>query len=298
MLRSVITPVLVLQQMFPSCDLHIFLALHVTACIVHTVLAFLAGFGVGCDGGVGAVPLSRFHVHGNHSDALRLELAPYNPAVLVDVQAAVVVCFVWTALAHLAYATEAAVLLTGAHRGGSLSHLGALRTGHFSCWRWVEYSVSATLMILVIYALSGIQVLSSYVLAAAVNVAMIFMGAQAEFLGWRRGNFASLTLLLAAILCLPVCWAPVFMVTAAAMPTSVRWMQITVFLAFASFGVVYLIGLCLRRRVHAAPGIGVPRDTSYVIMEILYVTLSLVSKTLMAYWALCAITFKPQFTIP
>jgi hypothetical protein len=42
--------------------------------------------------------------------------------------------------------------------------------------RWVEYSVSSTLMVIVILQLCGIDELASLILAAAANISMIFFG--------------------------------------------------------------------------------------------------------------------------
>lgn len=142
--------------------------------------------------------------------------------------------------------------------------------------RWVEYSVSSSLMIALIALLVGIADAAALIGLIGVNAAMILFGllqekfvnpgAEANLTAYWFGCIAGALPWLAIALYL---WAPG---VDAAPPTFVYWIFVSLFIFFNCFAVVMFVQY---RRVG--------RWATYVYGESTYILLSLVAKSLLAW---------------
>ena len=106
-------------------------------------------------------------------------------------------------------------------------------------FRWVDYAISSPMMVVVIAVVSGvIDVWTLWGMAAMQSFLMVVSG-------YIEGdsNRLSLALLMAVYYTITV-WGPVFHAIAQQnIPLFVAWIIATLFLLFASFGVVYIIAI-------------------------------------------------------
>ncbi len=147
---------------------------------------------------------------------------------------------------------------------------------HRNYARWVEYSLSSSVMVVLIAMLTGLSDVSALIAIFGVNAAMILFGWLVERdhepgeRGWGLpfafGSIAGIVPWLAIGLYL---WSPT---TEASPPTFVYWIFVSLFVFFNSFAV---------NQVLQYQRIGRWRD--YVYGEFAYVTLSLVAKSLLAW---------------
>ena len=148
-----------------------------------------------------------------------------------------------------------------------------LRAG-INRFRWVEYSLSATLMILLIASYNGITDISAVIAIAGANVAMILFGWVQEsvnppgepvrtMLPFWAGTIAGLAPWLAVL---------VGTIGSASVPGFVYGVVISLFVFFSSFG----LNQWLQYR-----GVGKWRDYGYG--EKVYLVLSLVAKSALAW---------------
>lgn len=161
-------------------------------------------------------------------------------------------------------------------------------TRHINKARWVEYSLSASLMIVLIGALSGIYdastLLLMFGLTAVMNLCGLIMERQnrdSENVDWTSFWVGSL----AGIL--PWLAIKIYFLGAAseannAIPTFVYWIYVSIFIFFMSFAVNMF--LQYKR-------IGPWRD--YLFGERMYILLSLVAKSLLA-WQIFFGTLRPM----
>lgn len=161
-------------------------------------------------------------------------------------------------------------------------------TRHINKARWVEYSLSASLMIVLIGALSGIYdastLLLMFGLTAVMNLCGLVMERQnrnSEQVDWTSFWVGSLAGILPWLAIL------IYFLGAAleannAIPTFVYWIYLSIFIFFMSFAVnMYL----QYKRV------GPWKD--YLFGEKMYILLSLIAKSLLA-WQIFAGTLRPM----
>lgn len=161
-------------------------------------------------------------------------------------------------------------------------------TKHINKARWVEYSLSASLMIILIGALSGIYdastLLLMFGLTAVMNLCGLVMEQQnrdSETVDWTSFWVGSL----AGIL--PWLVIVIYFLGAAteannAIPTFVYWIYVSIFIFFMSFAVN--MWLQYKR-------VGPWKD--YLFGEKMYILLSLIAKSLLA-WQIFAGTLRPM----
>lgn len=149
--------------------------------------------------------------------------------------------------------------------------------------RWAEYSVSSSLMMVVIGMLVGIYDVAALILLFALNATMIMFGWVMELHHERTGR-ADWTSYAFGCFAGAVPWVAVaiYLVGAGNAPTFVYWIYVSIFVAFNVFAVNML--LQYRR-------IGPWRD--YLYWERAYIVLSLVAKSLLA-WQVFAGTLRPN----
>ena len=183
---------------------------------------------------------------------------------LFDVRIGIAI-FVFLALAaadHLITATFARSTYENDLRGG------------INRFRWVEYSVSATLMVILIGFYSGITNISTVIAIAGANVAMILFGwVQERFNPPGRATTTMLPFWFGTIVGLaPWIVIAVQIIGADTVPTFVYGIIVVQFLLFFSFG----LNQWLQYR-------GIGKWTDYVYGEKVYLVLSLVAKSLLAW---------------
>ena len=186
------------------------------------------------------------------------------PESLFDVRIALVIA-IFLALAaidHLATATFA-----------RSTYEADLRTG-INRFRWVEYSLSATLMVLLIASYSGITDITSIVAIAGANVAMILFGWLQERMN--PPNRTTTTMLPFWFGCVagiaPWIAISINIVGADTVPGFVYGIFVTQFIFFFSFG----LNQWLQYR-------GVGRWRDYAYGEKAYLVLSLAAKSILAW---------------
>lgn len=151
--------------------------------------------------------------------------------------------------------------------------------------RWIEYSVSASLMIVLIALITGISDVAALVALFGVNASMILFGllmehyerpGEASWISFWFGSLAGLVPWIAIGIYL---WSPT---TSAQPPAFVYAIFVSLFLFFNSFA----INMALQ---YARIG----RWRSYLFGESVYVLLSLVAKSALA-WQVFANTLVPR----
>lgn len=147
--------------------------------------------------------------------------------------------------------------------------------------RWIEYSVSASLMIVLIAMISGVDDLAALVAIAAVNACMIFFGlvmerfstpgeGEVDWMPFIYGCFAGAVPW--ALIALQLATAEDLATDAEGVPTFVYGIIASLFLLFNSFAV----NMVLQYRQ-------VGRWRSEIFSEKAYIVLSLVAKTALAW---------------
>ena len=196
---------------------------------------------------------------------------PSEPLFDVRVGVAIAVFLALAAIDHLVTATVA--------RG---TYEADLRAG-INRFRWVEYSFSATIMVLLIGFYSGITNITSVIAVAGANVAMILFGWVQErmnppgrttttMLPFWFGTIAGIA---------PWIAIAVQIVGSKTVPGFVYGIVIVQFVLFFTFG----LNQWLQYR-------GVGRWTDYVYGEKAYLVLSLAAKSLLA-WQVFSGTLRP-----
>jgi hypothetical protein len=176
----------------------------------------------------------------------------------------------------LAAIDHAVVALPGVHS----RYEGVLRRGR-NPFRWTEYSLSATLMVLLIALISGITDVTALVGIAGANIAMILFGLRMERVNdqahgrvdWEPFAFGCVVGLLPWVAIVLSVGGAALDAPAGQGPPGFVWaIIVSLFLLFFSFAVVQF--LQYRR-------IGRFRD--YVVGEYAYLLLSLVAKSALAW---------------
>lgn len=150
--------------------------------------------------------------------------------------------------------------------------------------RWIEYSLSSSLMVVLIALLPGIFDIAALIAIFGVNASMILFGLLTEKYeqpgnpNWLSFIFGCITGAVPWIAIGIYIWSPT---TSANPPAFVYWIFVTMFLFFNSFA----INMVLQYKK-----IGPWRD--YLFGEATYVLLSLVAKSLLA-WLVFANTLIP-----
>lgn len=179
----------------------------------------------------------------------------------------------------------------------ALAHLVVVSPGGFARYRqwisrginparWVEYSLSASLMIVVIAMLAGIYDVVSLLLLFGVNATMIWFGWLMELHNQRTERTEWLPFWFGCMAgALPWLAIATYLVGAggegAGPPTFVYWIFVSLFLFFN----VFAVNMVLQYRK-------VGRWREYLYGEKAYVVLSLVAKSLLA-WQVFAGTLRP-----
>jgi hypothetical protein len=185
-----------------------------------------------------------------------------EPLFDVRIGVAIAVFLALAAIDHLVTATA-----------GKRTYEADLRRG-INRFRWVEYSVSATIMVLLIGFYSGITNITSVIAVAGANVAMILFGwlqermnppgrATTTMLPFWFGTVAGIT---------PWIAIAVQIIGSATVPGFVYGIVFAQFVLFFSFG----LNQWLQYR-------GIGKWSDYVYGEKAYLVLSLVAKSLLAW---------------
>lgn len=148
--------------------------------------------------------------------------------------------------------------------------------------RWIEYAVSASLMIVVIAMLVGIYDIAALVALFAVNAAMIAFGLMMEVhnQATERTNWTAFWLG-SVVGAVPWIAIGIYLFATPGVPTFVYWIYLSIFVFFNAFA----INMVLQYR-------RVGRWCDYLYGERAYIILSLVAKSLLA-WQVFAGTLRP-----
>jgi hypothetical protein len=175
-------------------------------------------------------------------------------------------------------------LLAWPARGWYERRLGA----HIAPARWIEYSLSSSVMIVVIAALSGIQEIGTLVALFGVNAAMNLFGWSMESANqgrektqWNHYLFGVIAGIVPWIVIGIALWSASTEPGAAGVPTFVYVIFVSLFLSFNVFAITMILQY---------GKVGRWRD--YLVGEKSYMLLSLFAKTLLA-WQVFAGTLRP-----
>ncbi|CAN5822309.1 heliorhodopsin HeR [soil metagenome] len=144
--------------------------------------------------------------------------------------------------------------------------------------RWIEYSVSASLMIVLIAMLTGVSDIGALIAIAGVNASMIFFGLVQEVIGRPSGGRVNWMPYIYGCFAGAVPWAVIALQIASSEsqgpgpPTFVYGIIVSLFLLFNTFSV----NMVLQYKQ-------VGRWRSYVFGEKAYILLSLIAKSLLAW---------------
>lgn len=148
--------------------------------------------------------------------------------------------------------------------------------------RWVEYSVSASLMIVVIAMLVGIYDVAALLALFAANAAMIFFGLMMELHNQTTERTRWTAFWLGCLIgAVPWIAVGIYLFATPGVPTFVYWIYLSIFVFFNAFAV----NMALQYR-------GAGRWREYLFGERAYMILSLVAKSLLA-WQVFAGTLRP-----
>jgi hypothetical protein len=209
-------------------------------------------------------------------DPAQQRLLP-QPDVLVDVRVGPLVAafFLLSAIAHLAIASPP----------GFRRYTANLAKG-MNPARWMEYSLSASVMIVVIAMLAGLYDVAALILLAALNATMILFGwmmelhnqttSRTDWTSFWFGCFAGAVPWIAIGIYLFGAGGP-----SGEPPAFVYWIYVSIFLFFN----VFAVNMVLQYR-------RVGRWHDYLYGERAYMILSLVAKSLLA-WQVFAGTLRP-----
>jgi hypothetical protein len=210
-------------------------------------------------------------------DAASETLVPAE-RLLVDlpIGPAVALFFFLSAAAH--------ALLAWPARGWYERKLGE----HIQPARWIEYALSSSVMIVVIAVLSGIQEIGTLVAIFGINAAMNLFGWSMESANqgrektqWNHYVFGVIAGIVPWIVIGIALWSASTEPGAAAVPTFVYVIFISLFLSFNVFAITMILQY---------GKVGRWRD--YIVGEKTYMFLSLFAKTLLA-WQVFAGTLRP-----
>jgi hypothetical protein len=159
---------------------------------------------------------------------------------------------------------------------------------HIAPARWIEYSLSSSVMIVVIAALAGVEEIGTLVAIFGVNAAMNLFGWSMESANqgrekrqWNHYVFGVIAGIVPWIVIGIALWSASSEPGASAVPTFVYVIFISLFLSFNVFAITMILqyGRVWRWR-------------DYVVGEKTYMLLSLLAKTLLA-WQVFAGTLRP-----
>lgn len=180
--------------------------------------------------------------------------------------------FGWGVAAFVFLSAAAHFIIAGPAFG---AYRAQLRQGR-NDFRWIEYSLSASLMVVLIALLAGIGDIAALLALFGVNASMILFGLIAERTGRPGGHGWQLPYWMGTVLgAVPwvaiaiYLWAPG---RDAAPPTFVYFIFFTIFVSFDSFAVNFLL------QYHR-----IGRWRSHLFGEVGYVVLSLVAKSALAW---------------
>lgn len=198
-----------------------------------------------------------------------------EPRTLIDVRIAWLVAgfFLLSAVAHLAVSTPPISAWYTRHLARRINYA-----------RWIEYSLSASLMIVVIAILVGIYDVAALIALFGVNAAMIAFGAMMEMHDQRRTDRTAWTPFWLGSIAGAVPWIAIgiYLFATPGVPSFVYWIYLSIFVFFNCFAVTML--LQYRRR---------GRWGDYLYGERVYILLSITAKSLLA-WQVFAGTLQPN----
>ncbi|MGZ4119891.1 MAG: heliorhodopsin HeR [Actinomycetota bacterium] len=149
--------------------------------------------------------------------------------------------------------------------------------------RWIEYSLSASLMIVIIAMLVGIYDIAALLALFAVNAAMILFGLMMELHNQTTSRTSWISFWLGTGLgAVPWIAIGIYLFATPGVPTFVYWIYLSIFLFFNCFAV----NMALQYKK-------VGRWRDYLYGERAYMILSLVAKSLLA-WQVFAGTLRPS----
>lgn len=120
-----------------------------------------------------------------------------------------------------------------------------LETG-INPYRWADYAISSPMMVVVIALVSGVvDVWALWGMAAMQSLLMVFSG-------YMEGSSTYFMATIMAVYYAITVWGPIFHAVAAQpnIPDFVGAIIATLFLLFASFGIVYVIAIRTSRKIH------------------------------------------------
>jgi hypothetical protein len=159
---------------------------------------------------------------------------------------------------------------------------------HIQPARWIEYALSSSVMIVVIAVLSGIQEIGTLLAIFGINAAMNLFGWSMESANqgrektqWNHYVFGSIAGIVPWIVIGIALWSASTEPGAAAVPTFVYIIFLTLFLSFNVFAITMVLQY-----------VKVGRWRDYLVGERTYMFMSLFAKTLLA-WQVFAGTLRP-----
>lgn len=201
----------------------------------------------------------------------------------------IVAFFAITSIAHFFYASD----IDGFY---SCSIASESSNG----FRWIEYAITSTLMILVVAILSGIRDVATLAIMATANIVIMLCGRQIELAlkqnlrsqGYHPSANKWLFSFVSAWLLFSVIWFLILFSfgksistatnAGASIPYWIWLVQIPTFLFFASFGIINLVQICSKKK--------------YESFELTYIIFSLISKLFLGIWVAVGI-FQSQSNI-
>jgi hypothetical protein len=201
----------------------------------------------------------------------------------------IVAFFAITSIAHFFYASD----IDGFY---SCSIASESSNG----FRWIEYAITSTLMILVVAILSGIRDVATLAIMAAANVVIMLSGRQIELAlkqnlrsqGYNPNANKWMFSFVSAWLLFSVIWFLILFSfgkriseatnAGASIPYWIWLVQIPTFLFFASFGIINLVQICSKKK--------------YEFFELTYIIFSLISKLFLGIWVAVGI-FQSQSNV-
>ena len=161
-------------------------------------------------------------------------------------------------------------------------------------WRWAEYSISATLMMITISQLSAVYDIDKLTMIALLTPMLMYIGFLTEI--YKDVSLAKTLFVIGCLILLTIWVSPMVSFIDAVQsntrkpPDVVYVIVIGLFALFSCFGVVNYLHITNRSNAES-------RFYNFTYVEGLYVILSLISKTLLANLTLSGAIFRDQDTV-
>lgn len=161
-------------------------------------------------------------------------------------------------------------------------------------WRWTEYSLSATLMMIVIAQLSAVYDLDALVVISILTPLLMYIGHLTE--QYTDPKLAKILFVIGCVILLSIWIFPASSFIDAIQsstrnpPNVVYVIVVLMFILFSSFGVVNFLHINNRDNAQSI-------FSNFMTIETLYIILSLVSKSLLTNLTISGAIFRDQDTV-